>query len=147
MPKPHYSDAPKKIRDLAELAGMKAGQLAQIQEYFHHGYDVRPEDVKTPVTAQLDALKSKGDLLAIAQFRQTMSIDLRNEQLCLNATIGRRNWAALPSNEERAAAAKVERDRLAKEQAITERTNAILAGEQFKRESMARARAAKELES
>ena len=126
---------------------MKAGQLAQIQEYFRHDFDVRPEDVKMPITAQLDALKARGDLVAVAQFRAAMSIDLRNEQLCMNAAIGRRNWAALPSSEEGAAAAKLKREHAAKEQLITELTQQTLASDAMRREAAARAKATKEIES
>jgi hypothetical protein len=145
MPKPHYKDAPEKIRDAIESASLRGGQWEAMRISYAFGFNWLPGDVLTPLTKREAELLATGDRVRLAEFRAVKSVELTDERRCLAKSQAMQvRWAHEPTVAEAAAIGAAERERAAKEQAIHQRTNAILAGDQMKREGAARALAVKQ---
>jgi hypothetical protein len=158
MPKPHFSKAPPHVATAAALCRQNVnlptpsgpvpiravGTLAWMRAFYSRGYDVPPEDVPCPAMRELEAFE--GTDVELAALRVRLSVELEHERYALREAKSRRAWAAQPSAEEQAEAARGERERLAREQAIEARTAEILASEEAKRQEAARKKARAEAE-
>jgi len=149
MPKPHFTEAPAHIRRRIDRARLEttiatpagqgvmgvraAGQLAAIETAYREGYDYRPEDVTTPILDQLRELEGAGEIDALARVKVNESIEIRYERRCLSRAAGMRDWAAKPSRWEEAEAAQLERDGAARELALQQRTEEIMASDKRSR--------------
>lgn len=111
---------------------------------YARGYDVRPEDVPCPAMRELEGFE--GSDAELAALRMRLSLEIQYERFCLREARARRAWAGEPCAKEQAEAARIERERLAREQAIEARTQQLLAADETKRLEAARKRARAEAE-
>lgn len=145
--KSHYKTAPEgsKISEAIAAAAIH-GTWEMMRVAYLHGLNVLPEDVPTPLLNREAELLAAGNRVRLAEFRALNSPDLLLEKRCLaKAEAMQVRWASEPTASEAAATAAAERAHAQREDAITERMNTILAGEQIKREAAARNLAIKQI--
>jgi hypothetical protein len=158
--KKHWKQAPARIQDAIEAQAAvpviirsadglttctspAATWLATVLCAVRFGYTYDP-----PPTPMLDhdaELERTGNRLALNRFRQNNAVEISEERKALARWKGLEAWRAGPTNEEIEEQARLERDRIQREQAIETRARELLASEDAKRLEAARVAARRQL--